>query len=201
MGIAAAGARLADRLGYPKREDVFARGVGAVQHFDSIDELEDGELGRLLRREGERFFALSAEVDGVEVVAERVGDDEEGALFIGDAAQRLGAADAADVLAQAEGEDVAEVGRNFHAVGDEQVGVFRAELLQDMAVPEAVVFGHVDAGEAARPSFRREVLRVESAVGGAAGGVDVHIDDGAHRVSIASGVANLRSAPRARGRA
>ena len=73
--------------------------------------------------------------------------------------------------------------------------------LQDKAVPEAVVLAHVDAGEAAGAGFGSEIVRVEAAVGGAPGGVDVHVDNGAHRISIASGVVNLPPAPRGRGRA
>ncbi len=136
-----------------------------------------------LIREG----ALAAEVDGVEKVAEGVGDDEERAMLVGYPAQRLHMADAAHVLAQAEREDVAHVRGDLHPVRNEEVGVLLAVLGQDELVPQPVVLAEVDGGEAAATGLLRQIVGVEAAVGGPPSGVDVHVDNRAHRGSIAIG--------------
>ena len=179
VGVGAAGAGLAQHLGDLQGEVVLAGRVAAVQHLDGVDELEDGQLRRLLGGEGEGLLALALEVDGVEVVAEGVGDDEVGALLVGDFAEAFEAADAALVAAQADGDDVAHVGGDLHAVGDEGLGVGLAEGVEVPVLPHAVVLGDVDAGEADAVGLGDEVLGIEHGIGGPARGVQVHIDDGA----------------------
>ena len=179
VGVAATGDRLAQHLRDAQREEVLARGVGAVQRLDGVDELKHRHaLRRLLGRHREGLLALLAEVDGVEPVPEGVGDDHVAAQVVEHASQVFGAADAGDVLRQPDDDHVPEVGRDLHAVVDEERRVRRAVLIQLVSVPQAIVFGDVQSGQAALVRLLREIFRAEAAVRCPCCRVDVHVEDG-----------------------
>ncbi len=176
MGVAAADARLSQYLGHLKGEQVLAVVVAAVEHLHGVHQLEYGELGGLLRRHVERLPSLTHPVDAVEVVPEGMGGDHVPARLLNHPSQLLGMPDAGYVLVQADYQNMAQFGGHLHAIGHEQ-GMGLTEALDLQGVPQPVVLCDDDAAQAHTPGLRRQLGGREAAVGGAAGGVQVHVDD------------------------
>ncbi len=119
---------------------------------------------------------------GVEEVPERVCNNKEGALLVGHFAQLGEVANTTLVALQPDREDMAHVGRHFHAVRDEDAFMLLAEWTEVPRLPHTVVLGDVHPGKANATRLFDEVVGVEHRVRSALRSVQVHVDDGArHR--------------------
>ena len=110
-------------------------------------------------------------------------DGHERADLVADLTQPLGRANARVVLVNPEDDDVPEVSGDFHArvEVDSRVDHLLRVAVPVVALPDPVVFGQIDPGEAHSLGLFKKFVWLQRRIGGSANGVNVSVHDRAGR--------------------